>query len=53
MHATVESLLQNYSPITLKEMDAVGFLNRMDTKYFFDARKRSGTDFGAFFEPLA
>lgn len=38
MHATVESLLQNYFPITLKEMDAVGFLNRTDTKYFFDAR---------------
>ena len=38
MHTQVEALLKNYTSISLKEMDAVSFLNRTDTKYFFDVR---------------
>ena len=32
-------ILQSFTPISLKEMEAVELMNRKDTKYFFDRKK--------------
>ncbi|MBC8173978.1 MAG: polyphosphate polymerase domain-containing protein [Chitinophagales bacterium] len=37
--ATFETILQTFSTISLKEMDAVELMNRKDTKYFFEVSK--------------
>lgn len=36
MHENIDSILKSYKSVTLKEIDSVGFMNRIDTKFHFD-----------------
>jgi hypothetical protein len=38
MEALLNSILKNYQPISLEEMDSVRLMNRTDTKYFFQSK---------------
>lgn len=40
--AEISILLKTFDPISLGEMDSVGFMNRIDTKYVFSAKKIPG-----------
>lgn len=40
--AGISILLKTFDPISLGEMDSVGFMNRIDTKYVFSAKKIPG-----------